>query len=73
MTEIDVAQDLNTVSEQVQKLNLQLQEMDSQRTILLQQFQNLNGVLMYLRGKSMSSEPVGEPVVDENTNTTEES
>jgi hypothetical protein len=50
-----------------------LQEMDSQRVVLVQQIQNLNGVLMYLRGKSIPSEPVGEPVVDEDTNTTEES
>ena len=73
MTEIDVAQDLNTVSEQVQNLGVQLQEMDSQRVVLVQQIQNLNGVLMYLRGKSIPSEPVDKPVVDENTNTTEES
>ena len=73
MTEIDVVQDLNTVSEQVRNLGVQLQEMDSQRVVLIQQIQNLNGVIMYLRGKSAPSEPVGEPVVDEDTNTTEES
>ena len=73
MTEIDVVQDLNTVSEQVRNLGVQLQEMDSQRVVLIQQIQNLNGVLMYLRGKSTPSEPVDEPVVDEDTSATEES
>ena len=73
MTEIDVAQDLNTVAEQVQKLNTQLQEINNQRTVLVQQIQNLNGVLMYLRGKEVDFEPVNETVVDEDTDTTEES
>ena len=71
MTEIDVAQDLNTVSEQVQNLGVQLQEMDSQRVVLVQQIQNLNGVIMYLRGKEVSSEPVNETVVEDSSNSEE--
>ena len=51
MAEIDVVQDLESVSEQLQKLSVQLQELDGNRQILAQQIQNLNGVAMYLRGK----------------------
>ena len=63
MAEIDVAQDLGTVTEQVQKMGAQLQEMDSQRAVLVQQFQNLNGVLMYLRGKTENPELADTPFV----------
>ena len=51
MAEIDVVQDLESVSEQIQKLVAELQELDGNRQILTQQIQNLNGVAMYLRGK----------------------
>jgi hypothetical protein len=71
MTEIDVVQDLNTVTEQVQKLNSQLQETNNQSAVLVQQIQNLNGVLMYLRGKEVSSEPVNETVVEDSSNSEE--
>ena len=51
MADIDVTQDLVTVAEQLQKLVIQLQELDGHRANLAQQIQNLNGVSMYLRGK----------------------
>jgi len=51
MAEIDVAQDLATVSEQIQKAVSELQELDGKRQALAQQIQNLNGIAMYLRGK----------------------
>jgi chaperonin cofactor prefoldin len=52
MAEIDVPQDLAAVTEQIQKAITELQELDSQRQMLAQQIQNLNGVAMYLRGKT---------------------
>ncbi|SVA70201.1 uncharacterized protein METZ01_LOCUS123055 [marine metagenome] len=52
MAEIDVPQDLVAVTEQMQKAITELQELDSQRQMLAQQIQNLNGVAMYLRGKT---------------------
>ena len=51
MAEIDITQDLVSVTDQLQKLITQLQELDGQRANLAQQIQNLNGVAMYLRGK----------------------
>ena len=51
MTEIDVVQDLESVTEQIQKSIAELQELDGKRQALTQQIQNLNGVAMYLRGK----------------------
>ena len=51
MADIDVAQDLATVSEQIQKAVAELQELDGKRQTLAQQIQNLNGIAMYLRGK----------------------
>ena len=73
MAEIDLVQDLGMVTEQIQKAMTELQEVDGQRQQLIQQIQNLNGVAMYLRGKSVPSEPVDEPVVAEDTGNTEES
>ena len=51
MAEIDITQDLVSVTDQLQKSITQLQELDGQRANLAQQIQNLNGVAMYLRGK----------------------
>ena len=51
MADIDIAQDLATVSEQIQKAVAELQELDGKRQTLVQQIQNLNGIAMYLRGK----------------------
>jgi hypothetical protein len=51
MAEIDVVQDLESVSEQIQKSIAELQELDGKRQVLTQQIQNLNGVAMYLHGK----------------------
>jgi len=51
MAEIDIAQDLATVSDQIQKAVSELQELDGKRQTLAQQIQNLNGIAMYLRGK----------------------
>ena len=52
MAEIDVPQDLAAVTEQIQKAIAELQDLDNKRQVLAQQIQNLNGVAMYLRGKT---------------------
>ena len=52
MAEIDISSDLAAVTEQIQKAITELQELDNKRQVLAQQIQNLNGVAMYLRGKT---------------------
>tara|TARA_Y100000593_G_C4274032_1_gene319011 strand:+ start:1051 stop:1251 length:201 start_codon:yes stop_codon:yes gene_type:complete len=52
MVEIDISSDLEAVTEQIQKGIEELQELDGKRQTLAQQIQNLNGVAMYLRGKT---------------------
>ena len=52
MAEIDISSDLAAVTEQIQKGIEELQKLDAQRQDLAQQIQNLNGVAMYLRGKT---------------------
>ena len=51
MAVVNVAQDLEAVTAQLQLLITELQELDQKRTQIAQQIQNLNGVAMYLRGK----------------------
>ena len=51
MAEVNVTQDLEAVTMQLQTLIAELQELDQKRVQLAQQIQNLNGVAMYLRGK----------------------
>ena len=51
MAEVNVEQDLEAVTGQLQTLITELQDLDQKRTQLAQQIQNLNGVAMYLRGK----------------------
>ena len=51
MAEVNVTQDLEAVTGQLQTLLAELQDLDQKRVQLAQQIQNLNGVAMYLRGK----------------------
>ena len=51
MAEVNVTQDLEAVTAQLQTLMTELQDLDQKRVQLAQQIQNLNGVAMYLRGK----------------------
>jgi cell division protein FtsB len=51
MPEVNITQDLEAVTIQLQTLIAELQELDQKRVQLAQQIQNLNGVAMYLRGK----------------------
>ena len=64
MAEVNIDQDLEAVTAQLQLLLTELQELDQKRTQVAQQIQNLNGVAMYLRGKQP------EPVAAEVTETT---
>jgi|TARA_B100001964_G_scaffold239416_1_gene306797 peptidoglycan hydrolase CwlO-like protein len=65
MAEIDVSSDLAAVTEQIQKAITELQELDSQRQMLAQQIQNLNGVAMYLRGKEPPQESEDTEVLED--------
>ena len=69
MAEIDVTQDLASVTDQLQKLIAQLQDLDGQRANLAQQIQNLNGVAMYLRGKEAPT-PADDPFIAGEAGTT---
>ena len=51
MAEVNVSQDLEAVTGQLQTLIAELQDLDQKRVQIAQQIQNLNGVAMYLRGK----------------------
>ena len=51
MAEIDVANDLEQVNQQLEQLVAQLNQINTQREQLAQQIHNLNGIAMYLRGK----------------------
>ena len=56
MAEVNVSQDLEAVTGQLQTLIAELQDLDQKRVQIAQQIQNLNGVAMYLRGKQPAEE-----------------
>ena len=56
MAEVNVTQDLEAVTGQLQTLITELQDLDQKRVQLAQQIQNLNGVAMYLRGKQTAED-----------------
>jgi len=60
MTDIDVANDLVQVNQQLEQLVTQLNQLNTQRDQLTQQIHNLNGIAMYLRGKEANN-GVGTP------------
>jgi len=49
MAEIDVANDLEQINQQLEQLVAQLNQINTQRDQLAQQIHNLNGIAMYLR------------------------
>ena len=64
--EVNVAEDLNAVNDQLQKLVEELNRVSAARENLMQQVQNLNGVAMYLRGKLPPEEqPVADKAIEE--------
>ena len=62
MSNIDVEQDLDQVTKQLEELVGQLNALNTQREQLTQQIHNLNGIAMYLRGKGQEN---GEGVTEE--------
>jgi len=63
--EINLQDDLNSVTEQVNKLVDELNKMANAREGLVQQIQNLNGVAMYIRGKLPPEDQVSNTVPTE--------
>mgnify|MGYP005990738167 CR=1 FL=1 len=66
MAEIDVQNDLKAVTEKMEALVDELNKVNAHREQLVGQVQNLQGVLMYLRGKDDTPEDVDKEVADEN-------
>ena len=60
MTEIDVANDLVQINQQLEQLVIQLNQLNIQREQLTQQIYNLNGIVMYLRGQESAVNVTGE-------------
>ena len=65
MAEIDVQNDLKAVTEKMEALVDELNKVNAHREQLVGQVQNLQGVLMYLRGKDDSPEVINEGGVPE--------
>jgi cell division protein FtsB len=65
MSDIDVVQDLEQVSKQLEELVGQLNALNTQREQLTQQVHNLNGIAMYLRGKQEEQPASTNGVVEE--------
>ena len=49
--EVDIKEDLNTITDQLGQLGQELDKINNSRNTLIGQIQNLQGVAMYLRGK----------------------
>ena len=60
MAEIDVQNDLQAVTEKMEALVEDLNKINAQREQLVGSIQNLQGVLMYLRGKDDTPEIINE-------------
>ena len=54
--DINIDEDLEAVTKQIDDLVKQLNDVTAQRDQLMQQVQNLNGIAMYLRGKQPPEE-----------------
>jgi len=64
MADIDIANDLEQVSQQLTQLVEQLTKMNTERDQVTQQIHNLNGIAMYLRGKQEVTPNIEEPVLE---------
>lgn len=58
MTEIDVQEDLQAIVNQIENLVEEMRKLDQTRDTMMTQIANLNGVAMYLRGKTATETPV---------------
>jgi len=72
MIEINVATDLSQINIQLEQLVGQLTQLNTQRDQLTQQIHNLNGIVMYLRGKQNSNTNNGTVIADMDTIDVEE-
>ena len=63
MTEIDVQEDLQAIVNQIENLVEEMRKLDQTRDTMMTQIANLNGVAMYLRGKTATDSPVEEVAV----------
>ena len=63
MTEIDVQEDLQAIVNQIESLVEEMRKLDQTRDTMMTQIANLNGVAMYLRGKTATDSPVEEVAV----------
>ena len=68
--EVDIKEDLNTITDQLGQLGQELDKINNSRNTLIGQIQNLQGVAMYLRGKLPPEE--GQEVVDQKEGSTED-
>jgi|TARA_R110001599_G_scaffold315341_1_gene524067 hypothetical protein len=60
MADIDVQNDLKAVTEKMETLVDELNKVNAHREQLVGQIQNLQGVLMYLKGKDNTPEVINE-------------
>ena len=63
MAEVNIEQDLEAVIGQLKIAVDELKQIEQRRTQLAQQIQNLNGVVMYLRGKQPAEDQEEEPEI----------
>ena len=68
--EVDIKEDLNTITDQLGQLGQELDKINNSRNTLIGQIQNLQGVAMYLRGKLPPEER--QEVVDQKEGSTED-
>ena len=68
--EVDIKEDLNTITDQLGQLGQELDKINTARNTLIGQIQNLQGVAMYLRGKLPPEER--QEVVDQKEGSTED-
>ena len=66
MAEIDVQSELQAVVQKMESLVEDLNKVNARREQLVGQIQNLQGVVMYLRGKDDTPEGVDKEVTDGN-------
>ena len=72
MTDINIQEDMENVNIQIEKLVGELNKINSTREGVVQQIQNLNGVLMYLRGKQPPEDSPIEATKEETLERTDE-
>jgi hypothetical protein len=68
--EVDIKEDLNTITDQLGQLGQELDKINNSRNTLIGQIQNLQGVAMYLRGKLPPEER--QEVVEQKEGSTED-